>query len=147
MCAMVASQQLTMSTMPPSLVKNASGLLNLARNVGGAMGLATLSSIVGQGTRQHMGEMSARMGASDPLSSSMLGGLVQRMTEMGVADPEGAARKAMSFIVEKQAMTLAFGEAFAALAVLTFVVGFIALFVERVPRAGIAQPAAPVEQH
>ncbi len=145
MAAMVASQQLTMATLAPSLVKNASGLLNLSRNVGGAIGLATLSSIVGQGTREHISEISARMGASDPQSASMLSGLVARMQEMGVADPDGAARKAMSFIVEKQAMTLAFGEAFALLAILTLIIGAVALFVERPAKS--AQLAQPMESH
>ncbi len=143
MFAMVASQQVTMSTLAPSLVKNASGLLNLSRNVGGAIGLAALSSILGQGTREHVGEISARMSAADPQSASMLTGLVQRMTEMGVADPEGAARKAMSFIVERQAMTLAFGEAFALLSVMVLLVAVVALFVDR-PKPGIA---TPVEAH
>ena len=136
MFAMVASQQLTMSTLEPALVKNASGLLNLSRNVGGAIGLATLSSIVGQGTRQHVSEISARMNAADPQSQAMLSGLVQRMTDMGVADPAGAARKAMAFMVEKQAMTIAFGEAFGLLAVLTVAVGFVSLLTRRPPPQG-----------
>ena len=135
-CAMVASQQVTMSTLEPALVKNASGLLNLSRNVGGAIGLATLSSVVGQGTREHIGDISARMNAADPNSQAMLGGLIQRMTEMGVADPAGAARKAMAFMVEKQAMTIAFGEAFGLLAILAAVVGFVALFTKRPPPLG-----------
>ena len=136
MCSMVASQQVTMSTLEPALVKNASGLLNLSRNVGGAIGLAALSSVVGQGTRAHVGDISARMNAADPQSQAMLGGLIQRMTDMGVADPAGAARKAMSFLVEKQAMTIAFGEAFGLLAILTVLVGFVALFTKRPPPLG-----------
>ena len=68
----------------------------------------------------------------------MLSGLVQRMTDMGVADPAGAARKAMAFMVEKQAMTIAFGEAFGLLAVLTVVVGFVSLLTRRPPPQGRA---------
>ncbi len=137
MMAMVASQQLTMATLPPHLVKNASGLLNLSRNIGGALGLALLSSIIGEGTRGRMIEMSARMNAADPQAQSMLAGLTERMTEMGVADPEGAARKAFSFLVEKQAMTIEFGNAFAVLAVITAVAGVIAL-TSKPPRPGVA---------
>ena len=146
MFAMVASQQVTMSTLAPALVKNASGLLNLSRNVGGAMGLAMLSSIVGKGTLAHVGELSARMSAADPQSASMLAGLVQRMTEMGVADPDGAARKAMSFMIEKQAMTLAFGEAFALLAVITFFIGGVAFFIDR-PAKPALTGQAQMEAH
>lgn len=138
--AMVASQQLTMGTLPPELIKNASGLLNLFRNVGGAFGLALLSTIVGHGTRTRMVEMTARMNAADPQSQQMLAGLVQRMQEMGVADPEGAARKAMTFMIEKQAMTIEFGRAFAVLAIVALLAGFVALLSQPV-RVGQAQPA------
>ena len=40
MVAMIASQTVTMSTLEPAMVPNASGLVNLSRNVGGAIGQA-----------------------------------------------------------------------------------------------------------
>lgn len=142
MMAMVSSQQLTMGTLPPHLVKNGSGLLNLMRNVGGAFGLALISSIIGEGTRGRMTEMTARMSMADPQAQSMLMNLTQRMTEMGVADPEGAARKAFWFMIERQAMTVEFGRAFAILALFSAATGLIAL---------LSQPvrphAAAVESH
>lgn len=145
MTAMVASQQLSMATLPPAYVKNASGILNLSRNVGGAFGLATVSTIVGYATLTHENEMLARMSVADPNAQAMYAGLVQRMSEMGVLDPEGAARKAMSFMVEKQAMTVAFGEAFALLAVVTLLTGFVALMTKAPPRG--AALAAAQEVH
>jgi DHA2 family multidrug resistance protein len=143
-CSMVASQQLSMASLAPHLVKNASGLLNLSRNVGGAFGLALLSTIVGQGTRGRTIEMSARMGAADPQAQQMLAGLTQRMQEMGVADPEGAARKAMTFMVEKQAMTIEFGNAFAVLAVIAGLAGIVGLLSRT---DAVAAPAQAAEAH
>jgi DHA2 family multidrug resistance protein len=60
---------------------------------------------------------------------------------MGVVDPEGAARKALTFMMEKQAMTIAFGEAFALLAVVTFVTGFVAL-ISQTPAQTAMSPVA-----
>jgi DHA2 family multidrug resistance protein len=140
-CAMVGSQQIAMASLPPHLVKNASGLMNLSRNVGGALGLALLSTIIGQGTRGRTIEMSARMSTADPQAQEMLSGLVQRMEAMGVADPEGAARKAMTFMVEKQAMTIEFGRAFAVLAIIAAIAGVVALFARPVAAGAVAQPA------
>jgi DHA2 family multidrug resistance protein len=142
MVAMVASQQLTMGTLAPQYVKNGSGLLNLKRNVGGAFGLALLSSIVGEGSRGRMTEMTARMSQADPQAQAMLNNLIQRMTEMGVADPEGAARKAFWFMVERQALTIEFGRAFAVLAVLTIVTGLIGLLAQPIRPAN-----SPMEAH
>lgn len=145
MTAMIASQQLSMSTLAPQYVKNASGIVNLARNVGGAVGLAVLSTLIGAGTLVHQNDMRARMSEADPNAQAMLAGLIQRMTDMGVADPEGAALKSMAFLIEKQAMTIAFGEAFAFLAVVTLITGLFALITRPPPRGGAAQ--APAESH
>jgi DHA2 family multidrug resistance protein len=57
MIAMIASQQVTMSTLPPHMVKNASGLVNLFRNVGGAFGLALLNTSLTTNTALHMSEL------------------------------------------------------------------------------------------
>lgn len=147
MSAMVASQQLSMATLAPQYIKNASGIVNLFRNVGGAVGLASIGTILNDSTLKHMADMRARMSVSDPNGESMLLGLVQRMTEMGVVDPEGAARKAMTFMMEKQAMTIAFGEAFALLAAVTFVTGFVALISTQPPKNAHPGAARQAEAH
>ena len=41
MCAMVPTNNIALGTLPPDRVKNASGLFNLTRNLGGAVGLAS----------------------------------------------------------------------------------------------------------
>jgi MFS transporter, DHA2 family, multidrug resistance protein len=146
MSAMVASQQLAMATLEPRYIKNASGIVNLFRNIGGAVALASLGTIITNGTVAHMADMRARMSMTDPNSQAMFAGLVQRMTEMGVIDPEGAARKAMTFMMEKQAMTIAFGEAFALLAVVTLVTGFVALFTSPLPK-NLQMPQEATEAH
>ncbi|MDZ4776540.1 MAG: DHA2 family efflux MFS transporter permease subunit [Alphaproteobacteria bacterium] len=152
MSAMVASQQLSMATLEPQYIKNASGIVNLFRNVGGAVGLASIGTIINDGTLRHMADIRARMTETDPNGQAMLAGLVQRMSDMGVVDPEGAARKALTFMTEKQAMTIAFGEAFALLAVVTFITGFIALISQKPPQTAVspaskAAAAAAAEAH
>jgi MFS transporter, DHA2 family, multidrug resistance protein len=127
MMAMVGSQQISMSTLPPHLVKNASGIINLGRNLGGAIGLAMLTTVVGVSTREQLYLQNARFAAADPQSQGMMAGMVQRMTEMGVADPEGAARKALGHMIERNAMTVAFGEGFALIAGLTVFAAILAL--------------------
>lgn len=125
-----ASQQITMATLPPHLVRNASGIVNLGRNVGGAVGLAIVTTIVGVATRQQLVDQSARMSVADPQAAAMLQGLVTRMQEMGVADPEGAARKAMAHMIERNALTAAFAEGFVIVALMTAIV-FLVLVIGR----------------
>ena len=46
MFCMVPVSMLALGTLPPERVKNASGLFNLTRNLGGAFGLAILTTIL-----------------------------------------------------------------------------------------------------
>lgn len=137
------SQQITMATLPPQLVRNASGIINLGRNVGGAVGLAIVTTIVGVEARQQLVDQSARISVTDAQAAAMLQGLVARMQSMGVADPEGAARKAMAYMIQRNALTAAFAEGFVVVAMMTLFV--FAIFVagrpERPPPYGAS--AAP----
>lgn len=133
MLAMIAAQQVTMSTLPMHMVKNASGLVNLSRNVGGAFGLAYLNTSLTTNTAVHMGELTSRIDQTSGQAAEMLAGLTQRFA--GSIDPEGAAMKAFYGMLQRQATTLAFGDAFAVLAVGCVFAAFVTL---------LSQPVKPV---
>ncbi len=116
MIAMIATQQVTMSTLPPHMVKNASGLVNLSRNTGGAIGLALLATTITNQTALYYMGLSDQMGQGDARLAGMMQGLAARMQQLGVADPDGAARKAISGMLSQQATVLAFGDSFTLLA-------------------------------
>ena len=128
MIAMVAAQQMTVSTLPQHQMKDASALVNLTRNVGGAVGLAMLSTLLTIKTREHLVELSARVSQASQQSQDMLAGLTNLMLQRGVADPDGAAYKAFSMLLRKEAAVLAFGDAFFWLAAGGVVAAGLALF-------------------
>jgi DHA2 family multidrug resistance protein len=115
MIAMIASQQVTMSTLPQNRVKNASGLVNLARNVGGAFGLALLNTSLTQNTALHMSELTQAIPVTDQGMAGMLAGMQERFADS--IDPAGAAMQSVHGLLLRQATTLAFGDAFALLAI------------------------------
>ncbi|MFY8141859.1 MAG: DHA2 family efflux MFS transporter permease subunit [Caulobacter sp.] len=117
MIAMIATTQLTMSTLAPDLIKDASGLVNLSRNVGGAVGMAVLSTSLTTRTAVHMNELSAKVGTDSIQAQGMLAGLTARMQQLGVIDPDGAAMKAFQYMIHQKAQVLAFGDGFALLAI------------------------------
>ena len=55
MLAMVPANTIALGTLPPELMKNASGLFNLNRNLGGAVGLAVINSVLNKRTDLHHG--------------------------------------------------------------------------------------------
>ena len=112
MIALIASQQMTVSTLPVTQMKDASGILNLIRNVAGAIGLAALTTILTNQTAVHMGDLTSAVSVANPASQDLLDGLTQMMTGGGLSNPEGAAHKAVWFLMRRQAATQAFGDAF-----------------------------------
>jgi DHA2 family multidrug resistance protein len=141
MLAMIAAQQVTMSTLPPPMIKNASGLVNLSRNVGGAFGLAVLNTTLTTRTAVHMGELTDAIPASDASATALLAGLQARFAAS--IDPAAAAAKAFYGMLQRQATTLAFGDAFALLALACVFAAFVTLL-SRPVRATPAGAASEV---
>lgn len=139
MLAMIAAQQVTMSTLPAPMVKNASGLVNLSRNVGGAFGLAYLNTTLSTQTAVHMGELTSGIPQSDQKVQGLLLGLQERFAS--AMDPAAAAMKAMYGMLQKQATTLAFGDAFAALALACVFAAFVTLLSRPVRMAAQRGPS------
>lgn len=142
MIAMIATQQVTMSTLPPHMVKNASDLVNLSRNTGGAVGLALLATSITQQTALYYDDMTSKL-TSGGNAASMLTALTQRMAQLGVADPAGAARKAIGGMLQQQATVMAFGDAFTLLAIGSFVAAAVSLLAAPVKNA----PPPPSDAH
>lgn len=129
MFAMLASQNMTMATLKPSMIKNASGLVNLSRNTGGAVGLAVIATLLSTRTASHMGDVAASIQFTDARMQGMLAGLAQRMQAGGSPNPQAAARMMMEQLLHRNAATLAFGDIFALTAIVLFIGGAVAFLI------------------
>lgn len=140
MIAMISASQMSVATLPASMMKDASGLLNLIRNVGGAVGMAMISTVLFQQTAEHYARVSARMSRGSVTAQDFLAGMTARMDQLGLADPEAAARKAMGFMMHREASVLAYGDAFFVLAATCFAAAAISFLAApaglRAPRPG-----------
>jgi AcrR family transcriptional regulator len=128
--AMIASQQMSISTLPVSQMKDASGLINLIRNVAGAIGLACLTTILSHQGAVHYADITAAVSTANPVGQDMMSGLTGMMSASGMADPEGGAQKAYSMLMRRQAMVLSFGDAFWFLSLGCWLAVVMALFVK-----------------
>lgn len=142
MIAMIATQQITMSTLPPHMVKNASGLVNLSRNTGGAIGLALLATSITQQTALYYDDLTSKV-TQGGATAGMMAGLTERMMQLGVADPGGAARKAIGGMLQQQATVMAFGDSFTLLAIGCFLAAGVSLLASPAKNA----PPPPSDAH
>lgn len=143
MIAMIATSQLTMSTLPPEMIKDASGLVNLSRNTAGAFAMAFLSTTLTTRTAEHMNSLSANITLASAQGQAMIAGLTERFASMGVSDPAGAARKAFAFMINRDASILAFADGFQVLAMAAFIAGSMAIFTApKKPDAAALQAAS-----
>jgi DHA2 family multidrug resistance protein len=142
MFIMLPVNQLALGTLPPAQLKNASGLYNLMRNLGGAIGLALINTIASTRLAVHTLHLReqvtwARLGAVN-VFTNMQHALTQHM--------EGQARlaalKRLSLMVTREALTLTYNDVLLLMSLSFFVAIPLVLLLKRPP----AQKA-PSEAH
>jgi MFS transporter, DHA2 family, multidrug resistance protein len=110
MCAMVPTNNIALGTLAPDRVKNASGLFNLMRNLGGAVGLAVINEVLNDRTDLHITRLQDRVTWGNTTATELLNMLTQRAQGMG--DAALMALKELSQIVHRQAVVMSYGDAF-----------------------------------
>jgi MFS transporter, DHA2 family, multidrug resistance protein len=110
MCAMVPTNNIALGTLAPDRVKNASGLFNLMRNLGGAVGLAIINEVLNDRTDLHISRLQDRVTWGNTTAVETLNMLTQRLQGMG--DATLMAMKQLSQIVHRQAVVMGYGDAF-----------------------------------
>ncbi|HTO63314.1 MAG TPA: DHA2 family efflux MFS transporter permease subunit [Bradyrhizobium sp.] len=110
MCAMVPTNNIALGTLAPDRVKNASGLFNLMRNLGGALGLAMINEVLNDRTDLHISRLQERVNWGNATAVETLNNFTQRLQGMG--DAALMAMKQLSQIVHRQAVVMGYGDAF-----------------------------------
>ncbi len=97
---------LALGTLPPEEVKNASGLYNLMRNLGGAIGLAVANTLMTQLNKQHYAVLREAVTPGSPQAQAFMGGMQERMAGLTLPDAESAALKQLYILVMREAEVL-----------------------------------------
>jgi DHA2 family multidrug resistance protein len=138
MICMVPINNLALGTLPPERIKNASGLYNLTRNLGGAVGLALINSMMNDRMDLHLARLHERVAWGREKAEGMLANLTAAMADRG-SDASLAATSKLAGIVRREALVWAIGDVFFALTVLfVSLVFLIALMRRPTPRSAAA---------
>jgi len=105
---------LALGTLPPDKLKNASGLYNLMRNLGGAIGLAAINTILTERGTLHLDRLGDQLNLARPELQGFLSDLSDRLGDLVPVDPDLAAAKVFGNLLQREAMVLTFNDAFLA---------------------------------
>ena len=137
MFCMVPINMLALGTLTPLQVKNASGLFNLMRNLGGAVGLAIINTMLTTRIDVHAFQLKERISWGRNIAEETLQGMTQKFAPLLGADAEQAALRKILGMVQREAMVLAFADVFLLLSVFFCVACLFVPLLER-PRMDAA---------
>jgi DHA2 family multidrug resistance protein len=131
MFAMVPTNNIALGTLAPERLKNGSGLFNLTRNLGGAVGLAVINQVLNERTDLHIVRLQERVHWGNATATETLNMFTQRM--QGLGDAALMAMKQLSQIVHRQAVVMGYGDAFFMLTLFYVGLSFLVLLLNKPP--------------
>ncbi|MCJ8521223.1 DHA2 family multidrug resistance protein [Pseudorhizobium tarimense] len=117
MICMVPINNVALGTLPPARIRNASGLFNLTRNLGGAVGLAIINTLLTQRTDEHYARLSEHITFGNPAALDWLNSVGANYDSYGL-DGSSVAVQKLSGIVTQQSWLMSFIDVFMLLTVL-----------------------------
>jgi DHA2 family multidrug resistance protein len=133
---------LAYSYLPPGKNNDASGLVNLARNIGGSVGIAFAATLLARRAQFHQTVLAEHVTPYDPQYLRTLAEMKQMLINHG-ASAVDAGQRAVGMIyqmVQQQSQALAYIDVFKVMAIIFFAVIPLLLFVKRT-KAGAAAMA------
>lgn len=131
---------LTLGSLPPARLRLASGLFNLMRNLGGAIGIAVCTTVLNDRTNLHFFRLAEQLGEGGPNVAAWLAGVGARMSASGLdaVDAQTAALRQLWLLTLREAQTITFGDIYGGMSLMFFAVTLMVPLMRRV-----APPKAP----
>jgi len=134
MLCMVTISNLALGTLPPEKMKNASGLFNLTRNLGGAVGLALINTLLIHRADMHYARLSESVTWSNPEALRQLDTMARNLDAHGFDGATGAVAQ-MAGKVHLQAQVMSFLDVFYLLTLLFAVLAVFAVMMRKPPES------------
>ena len=130
MFAIIPVTNTSLGTLPRDRVKNASGLFNLSRNLGGAIGLAALNTLLNKRMDLHLDRLHNQVNWSRGPATDMLANLTARFHDFG-SDASVMAIQQMSLIARREATVMSFADVFLLVTALFVALALLAIVMKR----------------
>ena len=143
--AVAPAVNLGLGSLPPERLKFASGLFNMMRNLGGAVGIAVSAAIINDQTNSHFLMIASRLTPANGAMEQFVHAVTERYTAaLGSLEAgHAAALKQLWLLAYREASTLAYADAFRAIMLAFIVATLLVPFMRKV-----AAPTSPqTESH
>jgi DHA2 family multidrug resistance protein len=117
-------------------------LFNLMRNIGGAVGLALIDTVVENRTAHHAAQIVARLQAGDRATAAFVGLPLEKFHGVPLGPIDDATREAVAPLVNAAAATASFNDAWLMLGAISFIAVLALPLVKPVPAGPHSPPAA-----
>ncbi len=141
MFIMLPVNQLALGTLPPAQLKNASGLYNLMRNLGGAIGLALINTVATAREAVHTLHLNEQVTWARAGVTNYLNMMTQGFQPAMQGSAKLGALKQISLMVERESLTQTYNDVFLLMA-LTFLLAIPLTLLLRRPKG-----AGPSDAH
>jgi MFS transporter, DHA2 family, multidrug resistance protein len=141
--AVAPAVNLGLGSLPPERLKYASGLFNMMRNLGGAVGIAVCGAILNARTNFHFVAIASNLTPANVPMMRLVHDVAQRYGAIpgSLHDGQVAAIKQLWRLAYREASTLAYADAFYAIMLAFAVATFLVPLMRNVSSSGGATPA------
>jgi MFS transporter, DHA2 family, multidrug resistance protein len=111
MLCLLPATALALDGLDPARVPNASGLFNLMRNLGGAIGLGLVDTVLERRAPTHIARLVERLQAGDPAAAALVGLSTERFHGVPIGEVDQATRDFVAPLVKRAGLVAAFNDA------------------------------------
>ncbi len=119
MFCLLPPTRLALGTLAADRVPDASGLFNLMRNLGGAIGLALIDTVIYSRGQVHAADLMARLQTGDAQAARFIGIPEGMVAALPAGPPDTGTMAMLAPLLEKASLTAAINDAWLVIALLT----------------------------
>ena len=109
-CCYLPANMIAMGTLSPDTLKNAAGLYNLTRDLGGAIGLATIVTLMNERVHFHWNRLIENINPARPVVQQFLDIQTDRLDPIISGDSNRIAVKMLADLVQREALVLTYND-------------------------------------
>jgi DHA2 family multidrug resistance protein len=140
MLCLLPPTRMALGRLAPSLVADGSGLFNLMRNLGGALGLAMIDTVIFARSATHAVAIAAQLRAGNVATAVAIGIPREAFVEQLGQPPDSFTEEMVRPLVERAALVDAINDAWLMIGIITMLAMLLVTFV-RITQSSSDQPA------